>query len=191
MYTFIGGTPAAGKSTLARKVADSLDSSFQIIGTDDIRDQLLSIPKYEKWVNIYWNMDEKDFMSQKTCTEKMDVLVAQSEALFPPILDFFNTKMKEYENIIFEGVTLLPHLARKHLPFEGIYLVIEDRGELLKRLKEDNRWGNTDEMHKLEADYFLDCEVKFLRQECDIYRYKIYNNTKEAESELIRILTQG
>ena len=187
MKAFIGGTPASGKSYLAKHFKKKSDINITLVEADKIRHNLRNYIKLRKWINIYWNMDERDFLENTTYDQAAKILSDQSEALFPKILEKFNNISKKSKNVIIEGVNLLPHLTKKHFDFPGIFLVCEDRAELFKRLKEEHRWGKTEELQKLEVDYFIEYENRYIKSEARKYGYKVFSDPREAEEELENI----
>ena len=95
--------------------------------------------------------------------------------------------MKKNKSIIFEGVTLLPSLTKRNLDFDGVYLVLKDKSEFLSRLEKRSRWGTTKELHKMEADYFVDCEAVYYEKEAKKYGYKFFTDYLQAKNELLSL----
>ena len=95
---------------------------------------------------------------------------------------------KSGTNAIFEGVNILPHLARKDLNFEGIFLLGESFEKILQRNKQDPRWGQTQELQTKEAQAFYNCERPKYKQEAEKYGFKTFTNPEQAEEELLRLI---
>lgn len=181
---FITGIPAAGKSYLANKVAAAVDGLH--VKVDDVREELTDNSEYRKWVNFYFNQDEKIYYTTTTPEQRWNDLVAQSEALWPGILEKIKSYKKETKPVIFEGVNILPHLAKKDLPFSGIVLIGRSFEEILVRNKAEPRWGQTEELQKLEADAFFNGERPKYKAEAEKYEYKVFETVNEAYPELIK-----
>lgn len=187
-YVFIGGIPASGKSYLAKKIAEEF--SIQHVCVDDWREDMQNDLELKKWVDFYWDKDEKEYWRNTNCDKQWENLKNQSEALWPTILN----KIKEVQNsgksAIFEAVNILPHLAHRDLEFKGLFLLGESVETIFERNKKDPRWGKTEELQKIEAERFFNCEGKMYKQEAEKYGFKIFNSAKEAEEEIKNLLKE-
>ncbi len=184
---FITGIPTAGKSYLARMLAEQVGGVH--VSTDQIReDDLAKDPRYEPWVNLYWNKNEQEYYTKTSHEEQWATLVEQSEALWPGILERIQSFTNETKPVIFEGVSILPHLAKRDLPFPGLALIGRSRGEVLTRLNDSHRWGETPELHQLEADAFFDGERPRYRSEAERYGYKVFETAEEALPTALELL---
>src|SRR3989344_1223605 len=161
-YIFISGTPASGKSYLANKIANHL--GVQHVSTE------------------YWRITN--------CDQQWENLKNQSEALWPTILAKVKEIQKPGKGAIFEGVNILPHLARIDLDFEGIILLGESFKKILDRNKKDPRWGKTEELQIQEAKVFWGCERPKYKQEAEKYGYKVFSDAGQAEAELLKLLSK-
>lgn len=183
-YAFITGIPACGKSYLAEKVAKSLD--IQHIDVDSWREEMSSDPELKKWVDFFFNLDEKKYWHSTTADEQWQNLVKQSEVFWPVI----SKKIKEIQTTgkatIFEGVNLLPHLISQ-LDIKGILLLGESYQTILDRNKKDPRWGNTEELQILEAKAFWEVEQPRYKAEAEKYNLPIFSDATLAEDFLLEI----
>ena len=50
------------------------------------------------------------------------------------------------------------------------------------------RWGTTDDLQKREAEWFFVHEGGMYRKEANKYGYKVFNDIKKAENELVKLL---
>ncbi len=179
---FITGIPTGGKSYLAKKLAERLGGV--VVSTDDMREEMSKDPKYRKWTNFYLDKDEKNYYTNTSPEEQWKNLVDQSEGLWPYILE----KILSYKSdkpIIFEGVNILPHLAKRDLPFDGIVLIGKNRDDVFERVKKDHRWGKTEELWNLEADAFFNIERPNYRKEAEKYGYKIFETADDYFSVIV------
>lgn len=185
-YVFIGGIPASGKSYLARKIAEKT-GAFQL-DIDTLRKEMSIDPQLEYWVNFFWNQNEHDYLTKTPCEDHWQNLVKQSEAFWPTILKRIKEVMESNKSAIFEGVNILPHLAKRDLNFAGVYLLGESFEQILERNKENPRWGQTEEVQKLEAELFFSCERPKYKEEAEKYSYKTFDNSELAEQEVLKLL---
>ena len=183
---FITGIPTAGKSYLAKKLAEEVGGIC--VSIDDFREELTKDEKYKKWVNFYLDQDEYIYYTTTTYDEQWVNLVKQSEGFWSGVL----AKIKEYDKedrpIIFEGVNILPHLAHKDLQIPGIAIIGRSFDETLERNIKEPRWGATEELQKLEAEAFFNGERPHYREESEKYGYKIFETPDEAWEVALSLL---
>lgn len=184
---FITGIPTAGKSHLAKKVAETLGISW--IKMDNVRDEMLKDPKIEPWVNFFWNIDETKYYPSTPADIQWQNIVNQSEAFWPRKKQRIEETLAQGTPTIFEGVNLLPHLM-KQLPVRGVVLLGTSEKETFKRLKAEPRWGNTEELQRLEADAFFNIERPHYAEEAKKYGYPAFSEPSDAEAELIKLIQQ-
>jgi 2-phosphoglycerate kinase len=185
-HVFIGGVPAAGKTTLAKKLA--YETGAKLYSIDSWRDEVRDHPHYGKAVKFFSDQDEDLYWQQHKPVDYWNHLVWQAETLWP----HFEQKIANYspnDHIIFEGVYILPHLA-KSSKLQGVYLVCEDEQILYDRIRRVNRWGNLEHQLRTEAKYFSE-RSKILRIEAEKYGYNFFYDKTKAKHELLKILGVG
>ncbi len=185
-YVFISGIPASGKSYLAAKVAKAIGALH--IKADDLREEMKNDLELRKWVDFFWNQDEAEYWKNTNCDQQWVNLKNQSEALWPTILKRIDDIQSSGKPAIFEGVNILPHLARRDLGFEGIILLSESFEKILERNKQDPRWGQTEELQKKEAEAFYNCERPMYKREAEKHDFKTFSDPIEAENALLDLL---
>ncbi|MBN2197829.1 hypothetical protein JW698_01365 [Candidatus Wolfebacteria bacterium] len=183
---FITGIPTAGKSYLAEMIVKKIGGIH--VDIDDIREEITNDLNYKKWVNFYLYQNEKIYFTTTTHDEQWRNLVRQSESIWPAILKKIKSYKNEIKTIIFEGVNILPHLAKKDLPFPGIVLIGKSFEEVFERDKKEPRWGKTEELQKLEAEAFFYGERPQYRGEAERYGYLVFENINEAFESALEIL---
>lgn len=181
-YQFISGIPASGKTYLAKEISDKTDVFY--LSIDDLRKEMAKDSKLLSWVNFYWDKNEKEYYEKTPCEKQWDNLVKQSEAFWPFILNKINEVKTTQSSAIFEGVNILPHLAKRDLDFQGIYLLGESEEKIFQRIKEEPRWGQNEQLQKMEAGAFFKCERHKYQEEAKKYGYRCFNDAKKAEHYL-------
>lgn len=184
---FITGIPTAGKSHLAKKIADTVGGV--VVSIDDHREKFRSNPDYAPWIDFYVNQDERAYYAITDYKKGWEDLVRQSEGLWPAILEVIHRFDDETKPVIFEGVNILPHLAKKDLNFPGIVLLGESFEKTFERNKKDPRWGKTEELQLLEAKDFFYGERPRYRQEAEEYGYRTFTTPDEAWSYVLATVT--
>lgn len=184
-YAFIGGIPASGKSYLAEKVAKAIGAIH--VDIDEWREEMKNDPKLKQWVDFFWNKDEEEYWRVTSCEKHWENLKRQSEALWPAIMKKIAIIIKSQKPAIFEGVNILPHLA-KDLGFPGIFLLGESFQAIFKRNKKDPRWGQTEKLQKKESEIFYKCEGPMYKKESRKYGFKTFRSPIEAGKELLHLM---
>ena len=185
---FITGIPTAGKSYLAKKLAKEVGGIC--VSIDDMREDLANDERYKKWVNYYIDQDEYAYYTTTGHDEQWKNLVAQSEGFWPGILAKLARYADEPRPVIFEGVNILPHLAHKDLGIQGIAIIGRSFEEVFERNKKEPRWGETEELQKLEADAFFNGERPHYKEESLKYGYPVFETPDEAWETAVGILNK-
>jgi hypothetical protein len=183
---FITGIPTAGKSYLAKKLAEEVGGVC--VSVDDMREGLSKDERYKKWINYYLDQDEKIYYTTTTYDEQWKNLVAQSEGFWPGILAGLAQYTDEDKPVIFEGVNILPHLAHRDLQIPGIAIIGRSLEETFERNKKEPRWGATEELQKLEADAFFNGERPHCKDDAEKFGYPVFETPDEAWATAIQIL---
>lgn len=183
---FITGIPTAGKSYLAKLVAEKVDGLAVLL--DDFRESLASDPLYKKWTNFYLDKDEKEYLTTTTPDQQWLNLVAQSEGLWSAFLQEIGKYAEETKPVIFECVNLLPHLASRDLTFPGIVLIGSSFEETLERNIKDPRWGDTRELQELEAQTFFSIERPKYRAEAEKFGLRVFETPNQAFDYCVKLL---
>src|SRR3990167_5925641 len=111
----IGGSPTAGKSYAARKIAEDL--KFPWISTDSIRGQMRAIVRKEDYLNLF-NHEEAganvavDFLTSNTAEEIVKHQNEESLDVWKGVLGFINNDYV-WGDFVVEGVAILPELVSK------------------------------------------------------------------------------
>lgn len=189
MYVFIGGTPAAGKSYMAKKFAEDSGLDITVVSIDDLREEWGKDPHLAKWVNIFSDKDENEYWKTADFEQHSQLLIQQSEAFFPKILEKVEQVKSQEENALFEGVNLLPHLVYKHFGIPGFFLVNQNFNTVLTRLETAPRWGRSRDLQAMEARYFIEYDARFIREQSEKYGFKTFSDSSKAEAELRRLFS--
>lgn len=177
---FITGIPASGKTYLGNKLAG--EAGGVCVSLDDMRGKLVQDERYKKWVNFYLDKDEKEYYSNTSAEERWNDLVAQSEGLWPAIQEEIGKYADETRSVIFEGVNLLPHLMHRDFrEMTGIVLIGDTFENIFSRNKNDPRWGETEELQKLEAEAFFNDERPRYKAEAEKYGYAVFEDGDKVE----------
>lgn len=183
---FITGIPTSGKSYLAEKIAKEIGGVH--VRIDDWREEMAQDPRFKQAINFYLDQDEKTYYTTTTFDERWANLVWQSESLWPGIMEHIQSFAGESRPVICEGVNLLPHLAKQDFDFPGVCLIGTTFEETLRRNMADPRWGETEELQKLEAEAFFYGERPRYQAEAAKYGYPVFTSVDEAYPEVLKLL---
>jgi hypothetical protein len=185
---FITGIPTAGKSHLSDKIAAAVRGVH--VRIDSICDELKeSSEEYKRWIDFYWDQDEYTYYTTTSHEQQWINLVAQAEHVWPGILEHIKKYDNEEKPVIFDGVLILPHLANRDLSFPGIALVGKSFEETLARNKLEPRWGDTEELQKMEAESFFYCERPRYIEEAKKFGYPVFEEPEGAYAHALALLT--
>jgi dephospho-CoA kinase len=183
---FITGIPTSGKSYLAKRLAEM--TGGEVVSTDNMREEMSKDPQYKKWVDFYLDKDEKEYYTTTSPEEQWKNLVNQSEALWSFIINRINSYNSD-KPIIFEGVNILPHLAKRDLPFSGVVLIGKSKEDIFDRVKKDPRWGNTEELWNLETNSFFEVERPRYKEEAVKNGYQYFETSEDALETCVKLLS--
>ena len=182
---FITGIPTAGKSYLAKRLADAVNGIH--VQVDHIRKNVKDHPEYEKHVNFYYKQDKGTYYRTTTYDEQWKNLVDQSEGIWPEVLEKIDAYRNEIRPVIFEGVNILPHLAKKDLSFGGVCIIGKSLEDVIKRNTEDPRWDDTE--IEIQSEAFFFGERPRYRAEAEKYGYPVFESSDDAFEKGLELIS--
>jgi hypothetical protein len=183
----ITGMPTAGKSTLTRRLAEETGGVGLLL--DDFREGLASDERYKSWVNFYLNQDLETYYTTTSPEDEWKNLTAQSEALWPAFLELIDSYTDEPRPVIFECVSLMPHLVRQDTNFPCIVLIGTSYQETLKRNKQAPRWGSTEREVELNSKSFFYVERPRYFEEAQKFNCPVFETSDAAYSKALGLLS--
>lgn len=183
---FITGIPTAGKSYLAKKLADAIGGVH--VQVDHIRNNVKDHPEYENWVNFYYKQDKGTYYRTTTYDEQWKNLVDQSEGIWPEVFEKINDYRNENSPVIFEGVNILPHLAKRDLSFNGVCIIGTSLENVIRRNTEDNRWGDTE--IEIQSEAFFLGERPHYKEEAEKHGYPVFETSDEAFEKALAMMKE-
>ncbi|MDB4991910.1 MAG: hypothetical protein JWL75_155 [Parcubacteria group bacterium] len=182
----ITGMPTAGKSTLARRLIDTLRGTA--IHLDDFREELRTDERYAKWAKFYLDQDLETYYTTTTPEDEWKNLVAQSEAIWPAFLEYMDSFAEETGLVVFDCVNLLPHLVTADTEFPCIVLIGTSYEETLERNKKDPRWGSTEKELELNTKSFFYVERPRYLEEAKKYNCPVFETSDQAYPTALELL---
>ncbi|HAQ05198.1 TPA: hypothetical protein DCP13_00070 [Candidatus Azambacteria bacterium] len=146
----IGGSPTAGKSYVARKIAESLKLPW--ISTDTIREQMRKIVREKDFPNLFTHSEATpemavEFLSKKSAKEIVKHQNDESLDVWKGVKALIETDYV-WGNFIIEGVAVLPHLVKKlsveNKEIKVVFLVDDDIKRVRKTIFTRGLWDDAD-----------------------------------------------
>lgn len=110
MIYLIGGAPRLGKSVLARRL--SKETGIPWLSTDVLRQVVAAYtPKKER--NRKWLIGNETWRAQLSSGQRKRIQLLEARALEPAVVAFVKEHFYTRDDIILEGVHLLPKTIRK------------------------------------------------------------------------------
>ena len=179
---FIGGSPTAGKSYTARKIAEELKIPW--ISTDTIRGQMQKIVRKEDYPALFLHAEPTadmcvEFLNKNSAREIVDVVNKESEDVWKGVKGLIETDYS-WGSYIVEGVALLPHLIVDYIKKNGNVVVLFLVDNDIKRIKEtvfsrglwDKAENYPDEVKWKEVEWVIAFN-EFIKKEAKKYGFPV------------------
>ncbi len=148
----IGGSPTAGKSYTARKIAETLNMPW--ISTDTIRSQMRKIVRKEDYPRLFdidessGEVDAEKYLNGHTAKEIADHQCLEGEDVWKGVRSFIDGDYV-WKSFIIEGVAILPKFvnevtSKKDKKIIPIFLIDSDRARVRETVFTRGLWDNAD-----------------------------------------------
>lgn len=181
----IGGSPTAGKSYAAKKIAESLKLPW--ISTDTIRGQMRKIVRKEDFPKLF-SLSEAtpemavEFLTTNTSKEIVKFVNEESGDVWKGVKALIETDYV-WESFIIEGIAILPHLVKK-LPaknkkIKAVFLVDDNIERVRKTIFTRGLWDDADKY----SDNVKEKEVEWVMA----FNKYIINEAKKYNFPIVKI----
>jgi len=177
---FITGIPTAGKSTLAKMLAEK--TGARVGDGDAARYALKDDPRYAAAVNFYLDQDEARYYATTTPEQRWANLVRQSETVWPGLREWIEREGGAAGDapVVFEGVNLLPDLVARDFPGTPTCVIVSgSREEVAARLAAKPRWGELEMQAHEAAEFFLE-QVPRYHAEAGRHGFPVFESADAA-----------
>lgn len=151
----MGGSPTAGKSYTARKLAEDLKLPW--ISTDTIREQMRWIVRKEDYPNLFMHGDPSvyqgadkavEFFKNNTVEQIVEHQNMESEDVWKGVRGLIESDY-EWEDFIVEGVAILPKLVANQewkikKDIKAFFLIDEDKERVRNTILTRGLWDDAD-----------------------------------------------
>lgn len=149
MIYLIGGAPRTGKTRLTQEVL--LLKPMHTISTDAVRRMLRhSIPKQHLPAELFWSHEK--FVEREDYTMLLKHQNAESDALWPYLIELMKSYVEDGYDLLVEGVAVLPSLVNKlDLPHKAVMVGNSTPGHA-KILEQQAMQNSHDWLHNYSLD---------------------------------------
>ncbi len=162
---FIGGSPAAGKSFVAKQLGQHL--GLPILQVDEFRDDVRELAKnnpnkYPKQAELL-DITAEEFWKKRSPQEVMQHEIDEGREIWP----FIQKKIQDGFGGIIEGVSLLPELIFQEYQTSAraIFLVDKDPERIRQTVYERGVWAAANTY----SDWVKEREVQWLPMHADFF----------------------
>lgn len=197
----IGGSPTAGKSYIARKLAEDLKLPW--ISTDTIREQMRWIVRKEDYPDLFMHGDPSvshidkavEFLTHNTAEEIVEHQNKESENVWKGVRGLIESDY-EWEDFIVEGVAILPKLVANQewkikKDITTLFLVDEDKERVRNTIFTRGLWDEPDKY----PDSVKEKEVEwvfafndYIKNEAQKYNFPVFSVDRKSYIEEIKKL---
>lgn len=170
----IGGSPTAGKSFTARKIAESLKLPW--ISTDTIREQMRKIVSKKDFPNLFTHSEATpdmavDFLSNKSAKEIVKHQNDESLDVWKGVSALIETDYV-WGDFIIEGVAILPNLVKKlsvkNTDIKVVFLVDDNVKRIRKTIFTRGLWDDadkySDDVKEKEVEWVIEFNNYIIRE---------------------------
>ena len=195
----IGGSPTAGKSYVARKLAEDLKLPW--ISTDIIREQMRWIVRKEDYPNLFLRGDVDvadaaiEFFAHNTAKEIVKHQNKESEDVWKGVRGLIESDY-EWEDFIVEGVAILPKLVANQKwkikkDIKTIFLIDEDKERVRNTIFSRGLWSDPqkypDDIKEKEVEWVLAFN-DYIKKEAKKYNFPIVSADRTSHIKKVKKL---
>lgn len=195
----IGGSPTAGKSYTARKLAEILKLPW--ISTDTIREQMRQIVRKEDYPQLFMHSEATPelavkFLTSNTAEEIIKIHNKENKEVWKGVKAFIETDYV-WKSFIMEGVAILPNfvspLVKKNKNIKAVFLVDENIKRVRKTIFTRGLWDEPnkypDSVKEKEVEWVIAFN-EFIKREAKKYKLPVVKvgNRRNYLSQVKKII---
>jgi len=195
----IGGSPTAGKSYTARKIAEELKLPW--ISTDTIREVMRKIVRKEDYKTLFLHADATpemgvNFLNNNSAKEVVKMINKESEDTWKGVKALLETDYV-FGSYIIEGVAVLPSLIKefvsKNKNVVALFLIDEDIERVRKTIFTRGLWDDAskypDEVKEKEVEWVIAFN-NYIKKEAEKYGFPVISveNRNDYLKKIIRLI---
>ncbi|MEA3414108.1 MAG: hypothetical protein U9Q99_01100 [Nanoarchaeota archaeon] len=193
----IGGSPATGKTTLAKKLSQRYNCPW--ISSDFIRSWMKTFISKKDFPNLFnfTNITAEKYYQKHSINETIKFEELRDKEVFKGIKTFIE-KNEDWDLFIIEGISIHPkfisRLKSKNYKIYPIFFIDKNKERIKKILYTRGLWGKAhtykDWVKDIEQKYLIKTNIKYLK-ECEklnLPYFEINKNRNETVKKIIKHL---
>ena len=195
----IGGSPTAGKSFIARKIAEELKLPW--ISTDTIREQMREIVRKEDYPSLFLHAKATpemgvEFLNNNSAREIVKIVNEESKDVWKGVSALIETDYV-WGSYIIEGVAITPNLikefVKKRKDIRVLFLIDENidrvRETIFKRGLWDSAEKYPDNVKEKEVEWVVEFN-NFIKREAKKYGFSVVSvgNREDYLKNILKII---
>lgn len=194
----IGGSPTAGKSYTARKLAEELKLPW--ISTDLIREQMRWIVKKEEYTELFHHSDDSpdravEFLTHNTAEQIVEHQNRESGDVWRGVVGIVEGDYV-WGDFIVEGVAIIPELVasqkwKTRTDIKTLFLVDEDEDRVRNTIFTRGLWGEAskypDSVKEKEIEWVFAFN-KYIKEEAARYNFPVISVDRQNYIEEVKKL---
>ncbi len=195
----IGGSPTAGKSHTARKIAEELKLPW--ISTDTIREIMRKIVRKEDYKTLFLHADATpemgvDFLNNNSAKEIVKIVNKESEDTWKGVKALLETDYV-FGSYIVEGVAILPNLIKEFISENknavALFLIDEDIERVRKTIFTRGLWDDAKKYPdnvKVKEVRWVVAFNNYIKKEAKKYGFPVVSvgNRSDYLKEIIKLI---
>lgn len=194
----IGGSPTAGKTHTAKKLAEELNLPW--ISTDLIREQMKWIVSKDQYPHLFHHPDvgsdaAVDYLTNNTAAQIVQNEQKECEEVWKGVRGIIEGDYV-WENFIVEGIAILPHLVANQKwenkkDIKALFLIDEDEARIRNTIFTRGLWDEadkySDDVKEKEVEWVLAFNA-MIKEEADKYGFPVISVDRSDYISKIRDL---
>lgn len=195
----IGGSPATGKSTLAKKLSKKFNCPW--ISADFIRSWMKTMVSKEEYPNLFkfTNTTAEEHYKKYSIQDTINFEDLRDREVFNGVKKFI-LKNDEWDLFIIEGISLHPkfisELKNKKLEIYPIFLIDNNKDRIREILFTRGMWGDADTyedwVKEIEQKYLIEINSRIMNdcKTLGLNYFEIKNNRQDTIDEIVSHLSK-
>ena len=186
----IGGAPATGKSTIAKRI--SKEYSISWISADFIRNWMKLVSSPDMFPDLFGFSDTAEEHYAKHSIAETIVMEEKRDRDVWKGVQGFIEKNKDWGSYVIEGITIHPsfiqNLQQGGYDIVPLFIIENNKQRMHDILYSRGLWGDSDEVKEIEKDYLVETN-KYYKNEAIKYDLPYFEIADNRDATIAEIMT--